>query len=415
MKFLRWLGTSPSAFFLVATAIAFLFMGVRGIVLPTDEIASFQYDSDELVTGAIEHSASQGRDYLAGFMGVYGISEHRKVIAAVSPEKAESRDIPYISNTGLQYKVIQTFSPHGVRAVLDYYVTVKAVMLLIMASILAAIGLRIRLDYGLFAGAATVLLLMAADQPMIFGKSLYWVGFTLFLPFTVLFTFYRAEASALTKASFIGLFGLALFVRFLCGYEYITCLTLSGATAIAYHELRRPHAWRAWMGWSAAAIAVAVMAFLIAIGVHYRQCLAYFGTPELAFKGLTLPWLYNTVAGEGIRTYPVNPKTIAKQIYLLLTTPILGHLSAIEFLPFTILGFLAFWRTRSFQALVADRDLMRLVYATTVGIGASATWIAATHHFVEHPYMGMILIFLPAMPMIFALTAVIWARALRIF
>jgi hypothetical protein len=414
---LKWYFRAGGRFYIAAATIFFAFMLATGLLAPSDYARSFQLDSDALVTQSVAASLTKGVDYLGGFMGVYGPSQHRRVIALVDPARAQDADVPYVSQYGLQYKIIASLGPGDPARLPGYFQTVQVVLILLMALVMAAFVTQIREEFGFITGSFVTVELMLSPLPMLFAKSLYWDGFLLFLPFVILFAGYGKVQTVSGKVALMGAFGVALFAKFLCGYEYVTAIAGSAAASITYHELRRYARIGRIVKPIVLAGLVAAVAFAAAMGLHYIQALHYFGTPELAWRALTLPARYNSIASEGIRNTPVTFHTVGVAIYYLMTEPTLLNLSIVEVGGLGALAVATVAFTQPRRPLGADQStawLYRtwcLAAATAVGGVASFSWLVAIRHVMGHPFLSTIMLFLPLLPMAYALIAALFARA----
>ncbi len=176
------------------------------------DFKTFQSDSEELVTGAID--AYQAGIY-SGQPG-YALWEHKPAADGASPGFFE----PYESQYGLQGAVFAKLSKHiGIEMMhLCCAFAFAVVGMLIVYLILQRYG---RLLAGVFYGT-----LLLSPWTTNFARNLYWVEFTWFIPMAIgLICAWKIHSKRCRWLCYAAAF-LALLIKSLCGYEYVSTIMM---------------------------------------------------------------------------------------------------------------------------------------------------------------------------------------------
>jgi hypothetical protein len=138
----------------------------------------------------------------------------------------------------------------------------------VFASVFAVAGRR----FGRLAGDVAAVLAAPAPVMLAFAPSLYWATFLLVGPFALVWAFGGSVAgSGRAWGGLLLAFGLVVFAKCLCGYEYVTAVAGGGVAALWYHQqaagVPAGRRWRA-----AGALAGAGLAgFALAVACHAAQ------------------------------------------------------------------------------------------------------------------------------------------------
>lgn len=122
--------------------------------------------------------------------------------------------------------------------------------------------------------AARIATLLTACTPIMcrMGPSLYWTVCLLFVPFVMTWILYPVLNQTRTGlAAFAGLLSLAVLVRCLNGYEYVTTVVLSPLPAIVFFLCRQRVAFRSWVTHTSLAVAAGLCGFGLAMVIHVIQ------------------------------------------------------------------------------------------------------------------------------------------------
>jgi hypothetical protein len=191
---------------------------------------AFQSDSEALVTRKIQTKISILEDLKqkGGFL--------------YAEEKNVSAIIPglYTSQVGLQGLILNTidklFQVEATRFIGISRIIVALLFSLTMASILY-VTLN---EFGIITSLTFFILVILSTWLVAFSKNLYWVAFTLFLPYAIGWLIYPLVIkSRIRFSTFLLIIGALVFLKSLNGYEYITNVLLGATVAPVYFELKR--------------------------------------------------------------------------------------------------------------------------------------------------------------------------------
>ena len=243
-----------------------------------------------------------------------------------APSDCSGADLkPYSSQFGLQGKIYTAgydliskplhISPAA------YIVGAQALTALMSAVVLALFVLWVRSRVGSVSSISTGLFIAISPMLVGFGRNLYWAMPLLVLPLIYVLYFYNQKASKNRTIIFwIGL-GALLYLRYLCGYEYITTLTIMAVAAASYSLFMR----RATLGQHLRAVLtvglVSGAAFCLAIVTHVASLNAYTGTTDRSVEIIMQRAKERTINSEEYIKYPyLNLKGLAASHYAITDT-----------------------------------------------------------------------------------------------
>lgn len=368
--------------------------------------AGFQTDSDSLVFSAL---ASPTRPWWGTLM--YPTGER------------------YTSQFGLQGMVMALLSPGT-----ELYGLFRVVTAGLAGAVLAAAVVAAWRAWG--GRAATILLVLLATSYWLnaFGPSTYWQLWTLLLPGLVpLLVWHRLGEGRRKWLRGGALIAAVVFLKCLCGYEYISTILLSAAAGVAFHELRGRLDLRLLRTVVGACLA-GLVGFVAALAINIVQLIALDGTAEniwarvvsrtfqpaenlqLVFD-LDRSW-HDPVWGWLI-AHSDNPFRLwLFQAIHYLTSPAvdvpnrsfigLGPGAPYE-LPVWL--FIVIWALLAVQAVrgrQADAALQRrLAVAAGIGLAGGASWLLLAYgHMMFHLHIDAIVFYLPFLPLLYAMIAV---------
>lgn len=188
--------------------------------------ANFQSDSEELALGpivaVIKDIEIDTNGYGLGFItslnnpesGVQSIINSETIVGYVYSN--------YTSQVGLQgfaYRVIARFIPN-----FNIIITLNRICCLLLVIVIVAIVIQLYKRFGLLFSASFGITTVISPWVINFSRNLYWVEFTWFIPMLLglLCLNYRNKRKLLYP-----LFYIAILVKCLCGYEYISTIMMS--------------------------------------------------------------------------------------------------------------------------------------------------------------------------------------------
>lgn len=249
-----------------------------------DWFASFQADSSRIVEKTAE---CKDNSYYNGPL------HHNKDVsfaeAMERPGCSSNIYAPYVSQFGLQARIIAAFAPaEGGAALSHYFKVIELVLAAVMAAVLAIFLLKIRSLFGRVATWSSLAGLVLAPWIVAFARNMYWVEFTLFLPFIFSFVFYEWFQARRKLPWFYAGIALLLLIKCLNGYEYITPIAASALVPVVLYELwRRKTPVLALWRHAAAILAAAILAVGGAMLINTAALSSYYGDWDEAYRAVT--------------------------------------------------------------------------------------------------------------------------------
>lgn len=145
--------------------------------------------------------------------------------------------------------------------------------------------------------ALSVMLIMGfADWMIYLSQSIYFVVFLNILAFAIPWFLLCSERKRFIL--FLAVHGAIVFIRSLCGYEFISCLILAPLPAITYSVVNSAQPLAVWLRMSALCCFVGIFSFGLAIGSHWSKAVFIEKLqPENALAFLTHRSRINTSLG----------------------------------------------------------------------------------------------------------------------
>ncbi len=331
---------------------------------------------------------------------------------------------PYLSQFGLQGIVLSAFSPGDL-----FYGAFRMVTAFLCAAVIATAVIACWRAWGGRAAAVLLALLSLSTWLNVFGASTYWQLWTMFLPTLVPLLAWRHLGTGRKKWWGAGaLIAGLVFLKCLCGYEYVTTVILGAVAAVAFHEFRGSVSWRfsARLG---APLLAGLVGFAAALAVHVTQLMAMFGDAsiiqqrmrERTYAPSDFRWMmwwarhqHDAVWGWLVRKDSM-PGLWAFQMAHYLTdsavalpgpsTTGLGPAYGIPIWMFIVLFVLLAWQAWRGRQMDAGTQ-RRLAAAGAIGLVGALSWqVLAYGHMIHHPHLDAIVFYLPFLPIVFAMVA----------
>jgi hypothetical protein len=331
----------------------------------------------------------------------------------------------YNSQFGLHGMVMAAASPG-----LFMYSAMHLLTAMLTAAVLATAVIACWRAWGGRAAVVLLVLLTVARWFNAFGSSTYWQLWTLLLPLLVPLLVWPRLGSGRRKwlrggALIAGL----IFLKALCGYEYMSTLVIGAAASVAFHEFRG-RVDRTLLVKLVGTMAAGVAGFVVALGVHVTQLLILYGDVsvlderinERTFSPSTiavmLGWARNQ--HDPVRDWMVRDDSVVGlwgfQMVGYLRDPAIAlpgsGATGIGPLPygipiwifvvvFAVLAWQA-WRGRTGDAQIQRR----LALAGGMGLVGAMSWLVLAYgHMIHHPHLNAIAFHLPFLPFVFAMIA----------
>jgi hypothetical protein len=417
-------------FFIISTLVLFssFAFDAFGAMSTASFLQNFK-DSEALVSNDI---TCEGR-YFDGQLLAPKDANNFTAQAECQPEKLN----PYSSQFGLQGRIyvlgynlisaIHKMKPHR------YIVVAQLATALLSAVAFALLALWARRRFGLITGGTVTF--FCAISPMVvgFGRNLYWALPLMVAPLIYVLFVYKPKSSWRWQFSFWSGLAILLYLRFLCGYEYVTSLTIMAAAAVAYFLFLESASLKKYIREFALVFLAAMFGFTAALGTHILSLSHSAGSPAKAVQIIKSRATERTLNSRGYLSYPYTGlKTNLSDLYEI-TDSYVGlnaksssssqimstavSLINYAFLPVfnlpialnqpfatfaqSLAAFMlilaALYATRTKWATRTDlKQVKALGVAAAVGLAGFFSWLILAHaHSLVHPHINGILLYLP--------------------
>lgn len=301
-----------SAVFLLS--FSFL-LNIFGAVSTGSFVSSYK-DSESLVSNQIKCDGKIYANQLLEIKSQYAANGTMKGCQ-------ENILVPYSSHFGLQGK-IYTVGFDVLSAITNksispaaYIVLAQITTAIISAIVLGLFVLWVRSQFGFV--PALVSIVLVAVSPMIvgFSRNLYWVLPTFILPLIfILFYYPQKNADKNKRLLFWIILGALLCIRFLCGYEYLTTITIMTFSVIVYYLFVNKAKKNEYIREIIIAGVVSVLAFFSAIAIHVWSLNSYTGSTEKSIGIIMQRAKERTISPEKYLKYPyMNLEWMAGDYY----------------------------------------------------------------------------------------------------
>lgn len=141
----------------------------------------------------------------------------------------------YLSQIGGQGLVLAGLYKFLGEASVAYYSLIVANLFAFLTALSVSLAVPFLYRNSGIAGVLLVFVLFASSRWMFaFSHSIYWVLFTLIMPLTYSIAFGRMlDGSKRARLSFLVVLGFIIFIKCICGYEYISTITLLACAGYA--------------------------------------------------------------------------------------------------------------------------------------------------------------------------------------
>lgn len=420
----QMLSKHKNIFFYLAIAIV-LFMSysinIFGVGLNKGWFDNFEQYSSSIVVKTVECDG-----LIDGYAGPLYFEYTTKYNPGCSRDDAR----PYKSQFGLQSRIftaIASDSSDNIR-----FINVAKVSLIgIFIFLLIGLMHKIKREFGVVATIAVAALLAISPWIAGFSSNLYWVVFTIFLPFIFSFCWYERFKASRRILIFYTILGLLFLLKFLNGYEYASTLMMSAFIPVVYFELKNRHV-RTWQLWrpALATLSAGVLAIALAISMNVAGLKEYAGgwqeassmvaaraedrSSLVSYKQYVINSLVHTAppiyerldtiydldqlrSGEGnimkyiiisVLNYAMLP---AVSLPFVLKEPVGTLVQSILFV-----GILAYVALLSLMKRAKRNQLKGLHYMYWLGLVSAVSWLVLMPgHAFAHPHINAVIFYLP--------------------
>jgi hypothetical protein len=389
-------------------------------------------DSESLVSNEV---ACKGAVYSGQLL-----NDSKNVYGAVVRNDCSPRSFtPYSSQYGLQgkiytigYRALTKIVPVSINT---YLAVSQLVTALISAIVFSLFALWAFTNFSKFSGWFLVLAIGISPMIVGFGRNLYWVLPLMLLPLLLVLYYYEDSKVKPNKSYLFWVsLGVLYYIRFLCGYEYVTTLTIMSFAGIAYFLWLKQVNLGRYIREGALVLLVAGVGFFAALTTHIISLQQSAGSTSKAIDIVKSRAFARIADSEDYLSYPYKnyefllPDDYAiTNSYLHLDDKANTHSqlwsSIVSLLNYALLpvyvlpvlagqplvglaeslivfsGFLVFlFRRREGWAGTGEitTKVQALYLATLVGFGGYLSWlILARPHSLVHAHINGILMYLP--------------------
>lgn len=348
----------------------------------------------------------------------------------------ESHYLPYNSSFGLQGRLGVFLDSIVSKVSKNVTVTVVIYQLLtalFSAIILALFVLWVRIQFGVTVAITFAVFVSLSPMIVSFSRNLYWAMPLMVAPIVYILYFYKSRASNAQHLIFLGGLTALLYLRFLCGYEYVTTLAIMViATSLYVLTLEKTNIKEllkrvVWIG------AAPVLAFVLAFSTHvlslnqqtgstvksieiiknraqertvnaeYYTKYAYQSLEDVAndFYRISNEFVkYDKLKDNGSIPMAVIVAYAAHMLLPVVHIPILSGVFASysqSFLAFIFALFLLYKFRNKWVSKKQEQKVRSLYIATAVGTAGYFSWLVfAYSHSLVHAFINGILMYLPA-------------------
>lgn len=251
---------------------------------------TFESGSQKLVARKLDHVA-RDRSIFQEEFGWYMIDQR------------DGRLKTYSSQVGAQSLILSIpvrfglLNPDQAIRAAEYFSAIAS------ASILALIPIWSLRRFGLVAAAVPALLIFMSAWLTLYARNVYWVAFTLYMPFVYALWRYPAlQQGRTTAARFHAGLSALIATKALCGYEFISCVILAATVPVVFFEVRRGATLRRLALRVGTVMVIGAIAVIGVFGLHTIQ----HGTTTGDWRLSSMPY-YARALDRGVAGV-VNPK-----------------------------------------------------------------------------------------------------------
>lgn len=288
-----------SIFFIVTIIILQLSFNYNFFNAASDDFFdTHQKDSEALVLGKIISSKYENIINNKS-MGKYSKDIKENYEMYYHDIKPNSDFMPYYSSFGLQGyiyseldKLFTTFniSSYGKLSIMHFLTALG------MSLSFAIFILLVKKEFGFFPAILLLVMVVFSQWLVVFAKNLYWIFFLNFIPFIYIwYKIQNIEFNNFSKSIYIGIF-LLIFVKSLCGFEYLSTIFISLGIPLLYFSIKNKLGIKKFLKIGFLLYLSSFLGFFAAIFLHILQKIFFLGTFSQAINLLVYDILKRTHA-----------------------------------------------------------------------------------------------------------------------
>lgn len=323
----------------------------------------------------------------------------------------------YTSQIGLQglvFGIIDKFTP------LNSYKTLKSFYLinsLLLAILIALVAFWASKQFNLLSGLFIMIGCTFSPWLVFSAKNLYWVLWTILLPFTIILYLQWLEhrSTKINQWVFMLASFITIFIRTACGFEFISSILISVEIPVIFYAIVEKWNRKKYICRSIFIGVGGLLALIATFCINMWQRIMYFGDFKIALGDIK----YNISKRTGIFNVEVAPdcqnsleQPILKVIdtYLREGSPLVFGYRMFGLILFLIILTLGLIILQKYIPSIKEKrnKLVSLTIVTYVSLLAPISWmILAKGHSVIHTHINYILWYFPSILLILALCGAI--------
>lgn len=268
-----------------------------------------QIDSESLVIGRLLPKSEDFPPISSLVLGRVNYAENNvaetfeRYFQDTSPVSSDMFKL-YTGQFGLQGD-IYAFVDSAMRALYvgaqDRLFVLHALTSLALASVLALLLVLFYREYGLFASVAGALIIVFSPWMTNFARNLYWVPFTWFVPLVLAWWFYVFRRPVTGRRLLLVqlAFFVALVLRMLCGFEYITNIAGGMLVVVVFGLLKYGANLKKLIIQTAIPALTSIAALVTALFLHLSLYALMYGSYGNALRGFLGRVAYRSHGGDG--------------------------------------------------------------------------------------------------------------------
>ncbi|MCL4367009.1 hypothetical protein M1563_02470 [Patescibacteria group bacterium] len=426
-------------FLIVVFLILFLSYSVNFFNSADNQLANnFEVGSQNLVEDAIRCQI------------IYHHSIFNNLLVSADTTCDTLKSTPYFSQSGIQGYLLAVFAPKKLFLLPLYYFLCRFIFAALLSIILSLYVFVISKEFSKKIAIFVMLLLAFSNWLIYFAKNLYWISFTMFLPYIFAWSCYLYFKKKSRLFLFYLIIGFLITIRSLAGYEYLSNIILSCFTPILYYEIIQKTSIKSLIKKFLLICIVGFFAFSIAFAIQLYQVSTYLGSfpaalskigdkaSERTFNNtyvnqgffeqiiITSPPVYNLLNSLNLVNQYNNTASeqtffitwsiiryVFSPTFSLSILPTTVNLALFSMFPISLLTFLILSTWRKSKLMMKNKQLFALYWCTLYSLIASFSWfILAPGHSINHPHMNGIIFYLPFLLVAYIVLSIQLARLL---
>lgn len=269
-----------------------------------------QKDSEALVIGRIHNADVNGISSNALFM--QGNEEAIKTKYSFYKYKSWNNNDVYTSSSGLQgtfYVLLDQILPNSKDIKIKLYYLLSSILL---SLVLITFIIYTKTEFGIIAALSLFFGIILSDWLVVFARNLYWSIWLMYLPTLISLLYLNQSKFVRSKKRLYFLIYLTIFIKSLCGYEYLSTIFISMTIpfiykGIAYSQIKENIIEIIKIGFYGG------MAFISALVIHGLQLSLLYSDATKAFNNITAIVLKRT-HGNPDNVDPIYTKSLESDV-----------------------------------------------------------------------------------------------------